>query len=119
MDLLDGEMKPINKKIFYHGPCQLRSHGIGQPAVELLRLIPKLSLSLSEADCCGIGGTFGYVKERNEISELIGKSLIEQIKLDKPDVILCDSETCRWNIEKNSGIKTLHPIQIILESLNI
>ena len=119
MGFLEGKMKPINKKIFYHGPCQLRSHGIGQPAVELLRLIPQISLFLSESDCCGIGGTFGYAKGRNEISELIGKSLIEQIKVDKPDIILCDSETCRWNIEKNSGIKTLHPIQIILESLNI
>ena len=118
-DLLAKRMKPIDKKIFYHGPCQLRSHGIGQPAVELLRLIPKISLSLSEAECCGIGGTYGYVKGRNEISELIGRSLSEQIKFHKPDVILCDSETCRWNIEKNSGIKTLHPIQIILESLNV
>ena len=118
-DLLAKKMKPIDKKIFYHGPCQLRSHGIGQPAVELLRLIPKISLSLSEADCCGIGGTYGYVKGRNEISELIGKSLSEQIKFHKPDVILCDSETCRWNIEKSSGIETLHPIQIILESLNV
>ena len=62
---------------------------------------------------------FFHLNGRNEISELIGKSLSEQIKFHKPDVILCDSETCRWNIEKNSGIETLHPIQIILESLNV
>ena len=62
------KLKPINKKIFYHGPCQLRSHGMGQPAVKILRLIPNISLTISNADCCGIGGTFGYSKSNSIIS---------------------------------------------------
>lgn len=112
-------LKPVNKKIFYHGPCQLRSHGIGQPALRLLRLIPNISLTVSEADCCGIGGTFGYSNKNINISKEISKNLLNQVKLDNPDIILCDSETCRWNIEKNSSIRTLHPIEIIANSLNL
>ena len=112
-------MNSIDKKIIYHGPCQLRNHGMGQPAVELLRKIPNISIHLSEADCCGVGGTFGYIKGKGDISRSIGRGLMDQVEEVKPDLILCDSETCRWNIEKSSGIKTIHPIQLILESLGL
>ena len=114
---LRKKMKPLKKRIFYHGPCQLRSHGMGQPAVELLRLIPELEIALSEADCCGIGGTFGYVKDKSNISKSISKSLVDQVKFEKPDIVICDSETCRWNIEKTTGIKTIHPVQLFAQLL--
>lgn len=109
----------INKKIFYHGPCQLKSHGMGQPALELLRMIPEIKIILSENECCGIGGTFGYLRDKNSISSEIGKTLTDQVKENKPDIILCDSETCRWNIEKLTNIKTVHPVEVISESLQI
>jgi len=116
---LINRLKPINKKIFYHGPCQLRSHGMGQPAVKLLRLIPNISLILSEADCCGIGGTFGYSKKNNNISNDISKTLLNQVVLENPDIVICDSETCRWHIEKLSNVKTLHPVDVLTKSLNL
>ena len=91
---------------------------MGLPALEIMRLIPNLKIVLSEADCCGIGGTYGYSKEKSHISSSIKKNIIQQIKNEKPDLIICDSETCRWNIEKSTKIKTIHPIQLILNSLN-
>ena len=83
-----------------------------------MRLIPGLKVVLSEADCCGIGGTYGYSKEKSYISNSIKKNLVEQIRSEKPDLVICDSETCRWNIQKSTKIKTIHPIQLILTSLN-
>ena len=90
---------------------------MGLPALEIMRLIPELKIIMSESDCCGIGGTYGYSKEKNHISNSIKINLIEQIKKEKPDFIICDSETCRWNIEKSTKIKTIHPIQLILRSI--
>ena len=92
---------------------------MGQPAVKLLRLIPNISLTISNADCCGIGGTFGYSKSNSIISKEISQTLLNQVNSNNPEIILCDSETCRWNIEKSSGVKTLHPIEIIASSLNL
>ena len=77
----------------------------------------ELKIILSEADCCGIGGTYGYSKEKSHISNSIKKNLVEQIKESKPDLVVCDSETCRWNIEKSTKIKTIHPIQLLIISL--
>ena len=118
-DFFSKNLNSINfKKVFYHGPCQLKSHSMGLPALEIMRLIPQLKIVLSEADCCGIGGTYGYSKEKSHISNSIKNNLIEQIKNEKPDLVICDSETCRWNIEKSAKIKTIHPIQLILISLD-
>ena len=117
-DFFSQNLRAINiNKVFYHAPCQLKSHGMGLPALEIMRLIPELKIIMSESDCCGIGGTYGYSKEKNHISNSIKINLIEQIKNEKPDFIICDSETCRWNIEKSTKIKTIHPIQLILRSI--
>jgi glycerol-3-phosphate dehydrogenase subunit C len=28
----------------------------------------------------------------------------------------CDSETCRWQIEQSTGVRTRHPIEILAEA---
>jgi glycerol-3-phosphate dehydrogenase subunit C len=90
---------------------------MGFPAAELLGLIPGLEVIPSSADCCGIGGTYGYDKERFAISESIGQTLKNQAKAERPATILCDSETCRWHIASMTGLPAKHPIEIIAESL--
>ena len=118
IDFVAKNLHAINfRKVFYHGPCQLKSHSMGYPALEIMRLIPGIEIVLSEAECCGIGGTYGYSIDKSHISNSIKTNLLEQINNVKPDIIVCDSETCRWNIEKSSKIKTIHPIEIILLSL--
>ena len=46
----------------YHAPCQLRSHGIGLPALDLFALVPGLRAIDMDHDCCGIAGTYGLKK---------------------------------------------------------
>ncbi|WP_245511295.1 MULTISPECIES: anaerobic glycerol-3-phosphate dehydrogenase subunit C [unclassified Mesorhizobium] len=107
--------KPTSFRVLYHPPCQLRGHGIGTPALELLRQVPGLEIVLSKASCCGIGGTYGYDKNKFEVSQTVGLTLKEQSQEIKPDFIVCDSETCRWHIEEMTGVKTLHPISFLVD----
>lgn len=104
-------------KVLYHGPCQLRGHGMGQPAVELLQMIPGVELQLSRADCCGIAGTYGYVGEKAKISRAVAQTLVDQVAQLQPDVIACDSETCRWNIQHRTGRPSRHPVELLAQSL--
>ena len=119
IESLQSYLRPICKEVLYHGPCQLRGHSMGQPALEVLNLIPGLKVKISEADCCGIGGTYGYEKNKYRISNLIGKTLRDQVRECQPDIIICDSETCRWSIQKQTSIETIHPVQLINESLGL
>ena len=116
-DRLRSLLNPLPLKVLYHGPCQLRSHQAGLPAVTLMRLVPMLEIELSQADCCGIGGTYGYDVAKSGISRAIGETLVAQAARSKPDLIVCDSETCRWNIEQKTGIPTIHPAQLLLRSI--
>jgi glycerol-3-phosphate dehydrogenase subunit C len=104
-------------KVAYFAPCHLRVLGIGLPVLEILRLIPGLKIDNVEADCCGMGGTFGFKKEKYEISQEIGRDLAEAIDRLKPEIVLSDCEGCRMQIRHLTGLKVLHPIQILRDSL--
>jgi glycerol-3-phosphate dehydrogenase subunit C len=104
------------RRVFYHAPCQLRGHGIGFPARELLSTVPGLELIVSEAACCGIGGTYGYAAERHGISASIAQPILEQIAASLPDAIACDSETCRWHLESLTHIRAAHPAEFLLSA---
>jgi glycerol-3-phosphate dehydrogenase subunit C len=118
-DELARRFRPVRKRVFYHGPCQLRGHRLGLPAAELMALIPDLDLTLSRADCCGVAGTYGYDKAKRSIAESVGSTLIAQVREAKPDIVVCDSETCRWNIADATGLPCVHPVGILSEALGL
>lgn len=110
---LPTDFKTIEMTVPYHAPCQLKSQGIGKPALEVLRLIPGLKVVDSNRACCGIAGTYGLKKEKYEVAQAVGKPLFEMVKQTNPDLALCDTETCRWQIQQSSGVRTEHPIWMI------
>lgn len=110
--------KELSLKVAYFAPCHLRSLGIGLPAFEILQLIPGLQIENIEADCCGLGGTFGFKKEKYEISQEIGRDVAEAIDHLKPEIVLSDCEGCRMQIRHLTGLKVLHPIQILRDALS-
>jgi len=114
---LNTHFKELSLKVAYFAPCHLRALGIGLPALEILRLIPGLKIDNIEADCCGMGGTFGFKKEKYEVSQEIGRDLSEAIDRLKPEIILSDCEGCRMQIRHLTGLKVLHPIQILRDAL--
>jgi glycerol-3-phosphate dehydrogenase subunit C len=117
-DRFAERFRPLPIKVFYHPPCQLRGHGIGTPALDLMQKIPELEIVVSKVDCCGIGGTYGYRSDRRMVTESISAPLIDQIKESRADTVVCDSETCRWHISALSGVEAVHPVDILLRALN-
>ncbi|MBU1965517.1 MAG: anaerobic glycerol-3-phosphate dehydrogenase subunit C [Proteobacteria bacterium] len=109
--------QPIPMKAAYFAPCHLRSLDIGLPALELLRLVPGLDVSVIEAECCGLGGLYGFKKEKFAIAEEIGKDLAEAVARMKPDIILTDCEGCRMQIRHLTGLRVLHPVQLLRDAL--
>lgn len=126
LDLVDSgqvelKLSPLPMRVPYHQPCQVRSQGMGSPAADLLRLIPKLEVVESGRSCCGIAGTYGLKKEKFEVAQAIGKPLFKMVAATAAEskIAVCDTETCRWQIEKGSGVKTVHPIVLIHQALGL
>jgi glycerol-3-phosphate dehydrogenase subunit C len=117
IDQLD--LKPVIADALYHPPCQLRSHGIGVPALIVLQRIPGLKLHLSESECCGIAGTYGIQQEKYQVAYEVGKSLFSQARQLEVDFVLSDSETCRWWISKHTGLPVYHPLEIMAKAMDL
>jgi glycerol-3-phosphate dehydrogenase subunit C len=115
---LNTHFKELSLKAAYFAPCHLRSLGIGLPALEILRLIPGAQIDNIEADCCGLGGTFGFKREKYGVSQEIGRDLADAIDRIKPEVVLTDCEACRMQIRHLTGLKVLHPIQVLRDALS-
>ena len=116
---LRTDFKPIDAKIPYHAPCQLKAHGFGRPALDLFDLIPNLTVWEVDADCCGIAGTYGYKAEKREIAEQVGAHLFKRIQESGSSLAVCDTETCRWHIAQMTGKKLVHPIELIAQAYGI
>ncbi|HEY8673845.1 MAG TPA: anaerobic glycerol-3-phosphate dehydrogenase subunit C [Candidatus Dormibacteraeota bacterium] len=103
----------------YHAPCQQRGHGIGKPALDLLALVPDLTMVELDADCCGIAGTYGLKTEKYEIAMAVGQRLFDDIAATGSDVAACDSETCRWQITHGAGVAAVHPIELLYRAYGL
>ena len=104
-------------RIAYHTPCHLEKLGWGIFSIELLKMIPGVEFTLLDSNCCGISGTYGFKKENYEASQAIGKPLFDQIKSVNPDLVACDCETCKWQLEMSTDYPVKHPISILAEAL--
>lgn len=117
--ILRHDFMPIEKHIGYHAPCHFKS--IANPAhtLQLLRLIPKLTVDYINSGCCGIAGTFGMQKSSMDTSLSVGSDLIE--RLNDPQIEWGTSEcsTCRVQMNHGSGKKCLHPLEILAQAYGI
>ncbi|MHB1500563.1 MAG: anaerobic glycerol-3-phosphate dehydrogenase subunit C [Candidatus Dormibacteria bacterium] len=107
------DFSPVRLTVAYHAPCQQQNQVIGKPALDLLAEVPGLRLVEMEQLCCGIAGTYGIKREKYDIAMEVGKPLFADIADCAPDLVACDSETCRWQIAKATGLTVVHPVEVL------
>ncbi len=107
----------FHKNVAYHTPCHMEKLGWGVFSERLLKMIPGVEFTMLDDACCGIAGTYGFKRENYEASQAIGEPLFNQIKAVNPDVVACDCETCKWQIEMSTGYQVMNPISILAEAI--
>ncbi len=120
--------KEIEAEIYLHGHCHQKSLiGVGKCA-EMLRLIPGAKVNVIPSGCCGMAGSFGYEKEHYETSMAIGEMVLFPAvrkavtqKTQKPQnvIVAAPGTSCRQQILDGTGVKALHPIEILYNQLNV
>jgi glycerol-3-phosphate dehydrogenase subunit C len=116
---LRTDFLPLRETVIYHAPCQLKSHNVGRPAAALLRRIPGVIVEETDAECCGVAGTYGLKAEKYAIAKAVGQAVFDEIQASSARRIICDSETCRWWLEKHTGKIAVHPMQILAEAYGL
>ena len=102
----------------YHTACHMEKMGWAIYSIEALRMIPGVKLTVLPSQCCGIAGTYGFKKENYPTSQAIGSTLFRKIEEIKPDYVVTDCETCKWQIEMSTSVSVKHPISILADALD-
>jgi glycerol-3-phosphate dehydrogenase subunit C len=105
---------PAAGHYLYHAPCHLRAQGIGRPTLELLAAVPGVTVTDTDAGCCGIAGSYGFKADRYETSMAIGRELFDRIKAAPAGTpVLSECGTCRLQIAHATGAKVMHPLTVL------
>jgi len=104
------------QKLAYHAPCHQKSQGIGRPWFNLLRQLPGVTIEDLNAGCCGMSGTFGFKEEKYPVSMKVGSELFAGIRESAVQSVVTECATCQLQIEHGTGVKTVHPVDILLNA---
>ena len=61
----------------------------------------------------GIAGTYGLKLEKYDIGMDVGADLFRQVEVSGAGSVVCDSETCRWQIEHGTKRPSVHPLELL------
>jgi Fe-S oxidoreductase len=95
---------------------------------EVLRSLLNAQVRVIPSGCCGMAGSFGYEKEHYKTSLEIGEMVLfpeirkmqrnhESKRETMPAFVAAPGTSCRQQILDGTGIKAVHPIEILFKSL--
>ena len=111
-------LRPGPRAVLLHPHCHQRSMGLAAPAVRLLSRIPGATVTDLEAGCCGMAGSFGYLRAHYEVSRTIGerKLLPAARSLASDAVLVAAGTSCRHQVADFAAADAQHPA-VLLRSL--
>jgi anaerobic glycerol-3-phosphate dehydrogenase C subunit len=100
----------------YHAPCHLKTLGVTNEPVELMQLIPGVSVEKYSDKCCGMGGTYGLKSKNYELSMKIGQRLFDEISGSTADQLVTGCGACGMQIHQGTMRESVHPLKLLAEA---
>ncbi len=117
-------------EIWLHGHCHQKALvGVDKTAKVLGNLLSGAKINVIPSGCCGMAGSFGYEKEHYKTSLEIGEMVLfpavrrvmeEGIRNKEnvaPTFVAAPGTSCRQQILDGTGVKAVHPIEILYNFL--
>jgi Fe-S oxidoreductase len=107
------------RRVLVHGHCHQKAMGRVSPVTTLLGRIPNASVVDLDAGCCGMAGSFGYLRGHYDVSKAIAeRRLLPAVRnMDGGDVLVAGGVSCRHQVADFSTVHALHPIELIASLL--
>ena len=107
--------------VVVHGHCHQKAMGDLAKAKALLGRIPGATVSDPDAGCCGMAGSFGYVKSHFEVSQAIGERRLLPVAraLSTGAVLVASGTSCRQQIADFTGVRALHAAELVQNLLTL
>ena len=112
-------------EIWLHGHCHQKALvGVDKTAKALRELLSGSKVNVIPSGCCGMAGSFGYEKEHYETSLAIGEMVLFPAVRKAiassgiiPAIVAAPGTSCRQQILDGTGVKAVHPIEILYNNL--
>jgi Fe-S oxidoreductase len=106
--------------VLLHGHCHQRAMGLVAPALALASRIPGCTVTEPDAGCCGMAGSFGYVREHYAISRRIAeRRLVPAVRSCGPeDAIVAAGTSCRQQLKHVAGVAPVHLAELLRKALD-
>jgi FAD/FMN-containing dehydrogenase/Fe-S oxidoreductase len=112
---LDLPLAPGPDTVLLHAHCHQRAMSLAGPALALLSRVPGARVTDLDAGCCGMAGSFGYLREHYELSRAIGElALFPAARaLRAGGVLVASGTSCRHQLEHFTGVGPMHPAVLL------
>ena len=117
----DARFTALPERMVYFAPCHQREQKMGRPYLDLLALIPGITVEPvgGDIDCCGMGGNFGFKAEFHEKSLFVGQPLMAKIREKSPQAIITDCMSCRLQFNHELPYPVFHPLEVLARAYEV
>lgn len=119
-ELASGNIAKIgkNRKVFIHEHCHTKALVGSYPAVQMFKLLGFDPVEL-QTGCCGMAGSFGYQKDKYDVSMEVGEQTLFPALRALPDesTVCASGFSCRHQIADGVNRTAKHPAVILADAL--
>ena len=118
--LISGaELPQLNRKALLHGHCHHKSIMKMTAEESLLRRLG-VDFQSPAPGCCGMAGSFGFERDKYEVSQAISElELLPAVRNAPPDwLIIADGFSCREQIAQATDRHALHVAEVLQMALH-
>jgi FAD/FMN-containing dehydrogenase/Fe-S oxidoreductase len=104
--------------IVFHGHCHQKAASALTPTVRLLERIPGAQVTVLDAGCCGMAGSFGFEREHYDLSMQIGELRLFPAVRSAPNAsVVATGVSCRQQIAHGTGRRAVHPVVLLKQAI--
>lgn len=118
------DFKTDEIEIWLHGHCHQKALVGIDKTVEMLKLLSGAKVHVIPSGCCGMAGSYGYEKEHYKTSLEIGEMILfpavrKAVAQPEghPTFVAAPGMSCRQQIYDGTGVKAVHPLEILAKFL--
>ncbi|HWR14319.1 MAG TPA: FAD-linked oxidase C-terminal domain-containing protein [Terriglobales bacterium] len=109
----------LRRKAIVHGHCHHKA--IMRMDAEQ-KLLSRMALDVNElaSGCCGMAGSFGYEKDKYDVSIAVGERVLLPAvrKAEVSTLVIADGFSCREQVQQQTSRHALHPAEVLKLALD-
>lgn len=113
------QAKTDGPSVLLHGHCHQKALWGVDTSAKLLRRLVGERLKVLDTGCCGMAGSFGFDRDKFDLSMNIGElSLFPQVRDAASDaIVVAPGTSCRHQVHDGLGRRAMHPVELAAELL--